>query len=326
MTTPTARVVLISGAAGGIGALLVERFLADGDTVIATDSSTKALDAMAADRSSDRLLTFTADITDEDQTQALADFARRHTGRVDVLVNCAGWFPIVAFESMTPQQWRTVIDVNLTGPFLVTQAILPLMRDRERGRIINFGSGSVFDGTRGQSHYVAAKAGVVGFSRSLARELGDYGITVNVVAPGLTVTPAVREGFPAAVLAAQRDARALHRDEEPADLVGVVAFLASTDGRARRPARVGAQSAPRRRAPLVGAGPATGRRHRIVVGWLRQWSSRQRRAGRRGARAHGPPPRRRQARDRTDFRDPYRHRGCAGPMRERSEICPGAGQ
>ena len=228
-TPHSGRVVVVTGAAGGIGSRLVERFLADGDTVVATDTGTAALDALAEGQPSARLHTVPADITSEDDTQALAGYVATRVGHVDVLVNCAGWFPIVTFEAMTPAQWRTVLDINLTGPYLVTRALLPLMRERGWGRIVNFGSGSVFDGTRGQSHYVAAKAGVVGFSRSLARELGGYGITVNVVAPGLTVTRAVRDGFPSEVLRAQRVGRALQRDQEPDDLVGTVAFLASPD-------------------------------------------------------------------------------------------------
>lgn len=227
----TERVVLITGAAGGIGSLIVNRFLAGGDTVIATDSSRSALDTLVGshEERSDALLAVPADITDEADLAALADLVRDRTGHLDVIVNAAGYFPIVAFEDMTVDQWRQVIDINLTGTFLLTRALLPLMRDRGWGRIINFGSGSVFDGTPRQSHYVAAKAGVVGFSRSLAREIGKYGITVNVVTPGLTVTPAVRDHFPAEVLAAQRAGRALPRDEQPHDLVGVVAFLASPD-------------------------------------------------------------------------------------------------
>ena len=226
----TDRVVLITGAAGGIGSLIVDRFLAHGDTVIATDSSQPALARLAgASGAPDRLITSTADITEEADLDTLANLVRDRAGHLDVIVNAAGYFPIVAFEDMTVDQWRHVIDINLTGTFLLTRALLPLMRERGWGRIINFGSGSVFDGTPGQSHYVAAKAGIVGFSRSLAREIGKYGITVNVVTPGLTVTPAVRDHFPAEVLAAQRAGRALPRDEEPHDLVGVVAFLASPD-------------------------------------------------------------------------------------------------
>jgi NAD(P)-dependent dehydrogenase (short-subunit alcohol dehydrogenase family) len=103
------------------------------------------------------------------------------------------------------------------------------MKDRDWGRIVNFGSASVFDGTRNQTHYVAAKAGLIGFTRSLAREVGGYGITVNLITPGLTVTQAVKDHFPPAILAAQRAARSLQRDETAEDLVGPVFFLASPD-------------------------------------------------------------------------------------------------
>lgn len=111
----------------------------------------------------------------------------------------------------------------------MVRAMLPLMKERGWGRIVNFGSGSVFDGTRGQTHYVAAKAGIVGFTRSLAREVGGYGITVNVI------TPASRSRRPCAttsrraLLDAQRKARPLQRDDVPEDLVGPTFFLASPD-------------------------------------------------------------------------------------------------
>lgn len=224
------RVAVITGAAGGVGSLLVDRFLANSDTVIATDRNDQALQQMkAAHPAQAELLTAAADISSEQDCHRIADMAREHTGRVDVLINCAGYFPFRPFEEMTAAEWRLVIDINLTGPFLMTHAVLPLMKGRQWGRIINFGSGSVFAGAAGQSHYVAAKAGVVGFSRSLARAVGEYGITVNVVTPGLTVTDAVRDHFPPGLLAAQRAARALQRDEKPEDLVGAVFFLASPD-------------------------------------------------------------------------------------------------
>src|ERR1700733_7658150 len=217
----TKRVVVITGAGGGIGAPLVERFLRNGDTVIATDTSAAALKQLTDQPRYDaRLLTLAADISSEADTQAVAGFAREHTGTVEVLINCAGFFPIRPFEEISVQDWQRVIDVNLTGSFLMARALLPLMKDRGWGRIVNFGSASVFDGTRNQTHYVAAKAGIIGFTRSLAREVGGYGVTVNVITPGLTLTQAVKDHFPPAVLAAQRAARSLQRDETPHDLVG----------------------------------------------------------------------------------------------------------
>jgi NAD(P)-dependent dehydrogenase (short-subunit alcohol dehydrogenase family) len=226
----TDRIVVITGAAGGIGSVLVQRFLANGDTVIATDTKDEALSRLRDGQGDPaRLITIAAEITSDADCARLAEAARSQFGRVDVLINCAGFFPIVAFEDMTSEQWRQTVDINLTGTFLMTQALLPLMKAHAWGRIVNFGSGSVFDGTKLQSHYVAAKAGVVGFSRSLAREIGSYGITVNVITPGLTVTKAVRDHFPAELLAAQRAGRAIARDEVPEDLIGPVFFLASPD-------------------------------------------------------------------------------------------------
>ena len=224
------RIVLITGAAGGIGSMLVERFLGNGDSVIATDTDTAALENWRARCSSDaRLSVLAADISCSDAVNQLAKSAQRQYGKVDVLINCAGYFPIHPFEKMSEEQWRRVIDVNLTGCFLVTHALLPLMKGTGWGRIINFGSGSAFHGTPGQAHYVASKAGIVGFSRSLAREVGAHGITVNVITPGLTVTRTVRENFPAELLEMQRKRRAIQRDELPEDLVGPVFFLASPD-------------------------------------------------------------------------------------------------
>jgi NAD(P)-dependent dehydrogenase (short-subunit alcohol dehydrogenase family) len=226
----TNRNVVITGGAGGIGTLLVERFLANGDAVLATDTEREALDDIR-DRVGEhpKLTTSPADVSSADDTSALATLAREQLGSVEVLINCAGFFPIRPFEELSIEDWRLVIDINLTGSFLMARAFLPLMKERGWGRIVNFGSGSVFDGTRSQTHYVAAKAGIVGFTRSLAREVGGYGITVNVITPGLTVTRAVRDQFPAEILEAQRRARALPRDEEPEDLVGPVFFLASPD-------------------------------------------------------------------------------------------------
>jgi NAD(P)-dependent dehydrogenase (short-subunit alcohol dehydrogenase family) len=226
----TNRTVVLTGAAGGIGALLVQRFIANGDLVIATDTSDEALAKLAARvNAGERLLTHVADIADEASCAALADFARSAGGRVDVLVNCAGFFPTQAFDEMTLADWNKIIGINLTGVFLMVKAMLPLMRGRGWGRIINFGSGSMFSGVAEQVHYVTAKAGVLGFTRSLARVVGQDGITVNLVAPGLTLTPAAAKHLPPEIIKAQIAARAIQRDEVGEDLVGTTFFLASPD-------------------------------------------------------------------------------------------------
>jgi len=209
---------------------LAKRFLAHGDTVIATDTSDEALAKLANSAANGaKLFTLAADISDEVSCAKLAAFALAKVGHVDVLVNCAGFFPTQAFTEMSLADWNKVIGINLTGVFLMVKAILPLMTGRGWGRIINIGSASMFEGVDTQVHYVAAKAGVLGFSRSLARVVGKDGITVNLVAPGLTLTPAVRAPMPAEMIEAQVRARAIPRDEVGDDLVGAVFFLASPD-------------------------------------------------------------------------------------------------
>ena len=225
----TERVVVITGAAGGIGTVLVDRFLSNGDTVIATDLGEDRLSAMLSTRPGTKLATVEADVTNEQHCAELARVAREKAGRVDVLINCAGYFPLRPFQEMTFEEWRRVIDINLNGVFLITRSILPLMKGRDWGRIINFGSGTFFKGTPNQSHYVAAKAGVVGLSRSLASELGPLGITVNVVTPGLTSTDAVLQTMPAKQLEARRQERPIRRHQYAPDLVGAVFFLASPE-------------------------------------------------------------------------------------------------
>jgi NAD(P)-dependent dehydrogenase (short-subunit alcohol dehydrogenase family) len=224
------RVVVVTGAAGGMGALIVQRFLANGDTVIGTDTTTEALKKLETSAGKEtKLLNFATDIADPVSCGKLADFVRDKVGKVDVLVNCAGFFPTQSFADMTLDDWNKVIGINLTGVFLMCKVMLPLMQGRGWGRIINIGSGSMFEGVAEQTHYVAAKAGVLGFSRSLARVVGTDHITVNVVTPGLTVTPKVKETMPAAMLESQIKARAIEREEKGEDLVGAVFFLASPD-------------------------------------------------------------------------------------------------
>ncbi|MHB0670787.1 SDR family NAD(P)-dependent oxidoreductase [Roseomonas mucosa] len=220
------RIVVVTGASGGMGKLVAERFLANGDTVIATDTSEDALAKLAA---GPKLATIAADVSKEDDCQAVADLAREKGGRVDVLVNVAGWFPVQPFEEVSAEDFRKVIDINLTGTFLMVKAVWPLMKGRGWGRIVSVGSASTFEGVPDQIHYVAAKAGLFGLSRSLARVMGDEGVTVNVVTPGLTSTPAVKKSMPEEMIKRSVEARALKREEQPEDLVGAIFFLASPD-------------------------------------------------------------------------------------------------
>jgi 3-oxoacyl-[acyl-carrier protein] reductase len=224
------RIVVVTGGAGGIGSKVVDRFLANGDTIFAIDNRLDALKTLLGTRSAqDQLVAIAGDVSKEDDTRGFADTLRAKAGRVDVLINCAGYYPIVPFEKMTFEQWQLIIAINLSGAFLMVSALLPLMKGRGWGRVVNIASASVFEGVVGQTHYVAAKSGLVGFSRSLATEVGEYGITVNCVAPGLTVTAPVKRNMSASTIEGQRALRAIQRDEQAEDLAGPVFFLASPE-------------------------------------------------------------------------------------------------
>ena len=222
----TGRTVVVTGAAGGIGRLVVERFLANGDSVIATDRAAGGLSNLPTN---ERLIKVVADVREAADCDRVAHSARQVGGRVDVLVNVAGWFPVTSFEDLSPAKFREVVDVNLTGTFLMIRSLWPLMKGRGWGRIVITGSASTFEGVANQIHYVAAKSGLFGLARSLARVFGEEGVTVNVVTPGLTSTRAAMERFPAQLIEQSVQLRAIHREERPEDLVGPIFFLASDD-------------------------------------------------------------------------------------------------
>jgi NAD(P)-dependent dehydrogenase (short-subunit alcohol dehydrogenase family) len=224
------RLAVVTGAGAGMGAAITRRFLEEGAIVVAADIDSSALERLSADLGpSPRLVVVTSNVSSPEGADAIAAKAMATTGFVDVLVNNAGIYPSKSFETMTFDDWRSVIDVNLHGVFLVTKALFPLMKAQGSGRIINIGSSSFFVGTPNASHYIASKGGVIGLSRSLASELGRYGITVNVVTPGLTMTETVRRKTAPELIEMRRKQRPLGRDQMADDIVGAVLFLASAD-------------------------------------------------------------------------------------------------
>jgi 3-oxoacyl-[acyl-carrier protein] reductase len=222
------RTALVTGAAGGIGSALAAGLLAEGAAVIGVDLYPAALEKLRQGSHHGACLTTIAgNITDEPECARIADEVGKKFDQVDILVNCAGLFPPCAFEKMAFADWRRIMAVNLDGVFLMTSAILPFMKKSGYGRIVNIGSSSYFPGTPNYVHYVAAKAGVIGFTRSLAREVGAYGITANVVAPGLTSTRFVLDSTSEAFLENRRMQRSIQRHQYPNDVVGTILFLCS---------------------------------------------------------------------------------------------------
>jgi 3-oxoacyl-[acyl-carrier protein] reductase len=227
------KVSIITGAGQGIGRAFAAAFAGAGARVVVADVDAVAAQEAAAElrRAGHDAVAVTADVTDERAVEDMVGTAVSRYGRVDVLLNNAAIFSTITmkpFDEIELGEWRSVIDVNLTGVFLCCRAVgRHWKRSRAGGAIINVSSATVLGGRPNYLHYVASKAGVVGLTRSLARELGSTGATVNAVMPGSVDTgisrDSIRPGQAEEIVAAQ----ALHRRLRPADIVGAAVFLAS---------------------------------------------------------------------------------------------------
>lgn len=221
------RVVLVTGGSRGIGLACARRFQADGDRVAVTYRSEPPPGA-GPDTDNGELLAVACDVTKPDQVEAAFSQVEDRLGPVEVLVANAGITRDKLILRMTEEAWHEVIDTDLTGVYRVVRRAVGAMVRARRGRVVLVSSVVGFMGSPGQSNYGAAKAGLVGMARSLARELGSRGITVNVVAPGVVETDMI------AALAAQRVEQLrslvpLGRTATPDEVAGAVSYLASAD-------------------------------------------------------------------------------------------------
>lgn len=223
------KVAVITGAAKGIGQRYARRLAEEGaDIAIADVLSPEETQALVRQAGRECFVQH-CDVSSEAEVQAFARAAQQRFGHVDILVNNAGIYPVAAFLEMSLQDWKRVLAVNLDSMFLMCKAFAPAMRERAWGRIVNISSSTVLKPPQTMTHYVASKAGVIGFTRALATELGQWGITVNTIAPGLTATQTVVEGPQGQWLENRASLQAIKRIEQPDDLVGTVAFLVSDD-------------------------------------------------------------------------------------------------
>jgi len=225
------RVAIVTGGGLGIGQAYCQGLARAGAAVVVADIDREAAAKVAASIRSQggRALDVWVDVTDPAATEEMAAAAHRAFGRIDVLVNNAALYSALTrrpFHQIDVAEWDRVMAVNLKGLFLCVRAVYPYMRAQGGGRIINIASTTALKGTPQLLHYVTSKAGVIGFTRALARELGPDNITVNAIAPGMVRTG--REtGVSDAYFAARVRERALAREQTPQDLVGAVLFLAS---------------------------------------------------------------------------------------------------
>ncbi len=226
------RVGVVTGAAQGIGAAIATRLAADGLDVAVVDLNAAACASTVAaiEGHGRRALAVAADIADEQAVTAAIEAITAQLGPPEVLVNNAGVLREALLGKMSAVDWDLVMSVNLRGAFLMSRAVEGPMRGNRWGRIVNLSSTAAI-GDFGRSHYAAAKAGVIGFTKSLALELGKFNITVNAVAPGFTVTEmtrgvAERVGMDFDEMVAEMAARtAVRRAGAPEDIANAVSFF-----------------------------------------------------------------------------------------------------
>ncbi|MBL7496517.1 SDR family oxidoreductase [Frankia sp. CNm7] len=182
---------IVTGGASGLGLAITEALAARGTQVAVFDIQAELLDAEVARlrKQGDAVHGYVVDVSDRAQVTAAVAQVRADLGPVLILVNNAGVVQFDRFESITDELWERVMAVNLRGPYIVTQVVLPDMRAVNWGRIVNISSSSAQGGQERMAAYVSAKAGLIGLTKALALELGRYGITVNTIPPGMVVTP-----------------------------------------------------------------------------------------------------------------------------------------
>ena len=217
--------VLVTGAAQGIGYEIAKLFAAAGATVTPIDRSEETLERAWA--GFERVTPAAADVADPDAITRVVDDVVARTGRIDIAVNNAGITRDAVVWKLTSEAWQAVLDVHLNGTFHITRAVIPVMRANGFGRIINITSYTGMHGNIGQANYAAAKAGIIGFTKTVAKETARFGITANAVSPNAMT--AMVEGVPPDKLAELTAMVPLGRFGAPSEMAPIVAFLASEE-------------------------------------------------------------------------------------------------
>ena len=226
------RVIIVTGGAQGIGRAFALGFAREGAKVAIADTNGPKAESVVAEigEAGGEAMAVVTDVSSQEDTEAMASSVIERWGQIDGLVNNAAFFQrpqitVGPIEKLTVEEWDRVMAVNLRGPFLTCKAVVPHMKERQSGKIINLGSGTALSG-RSTTHYVASKGGVLAFTRVLAREVGDWNINVNAIAPGSTASDP--DADQTKYLGRVPD-RALKRVEDPQDLVGTGIFLMSSE-------------------------------------------------------------------------------------------------
>jgi 3-oxoacyl-[acyl-carrier protein] reductase len=220
------RVAVVTGAAQGIGRAIATKLAAQGAELVLLDQRMATETSESIGR---RSLSLVVDVSLEEGWARLAEEVERRYGRADILVNNAAYYPHAELGELSFEVWQRTLAVNLSACFLSAKHLVPSMRRRRWGRIVNISSNSIGTNSKGMSHYMASKMGILGFTRGLANEVGDDGITVNAVLPAITNTAATAS-MPEEAKRAVWQQQAIQRFAEPEDIAGPVAFLCGDDG------------------------------------------------------------------------------------------------
>lgn len=221
------RVAIVTGAAIGNGRAFCERLAEEGARLVIADLDEAVDTERAVLESGGEVVSVRADMTNPADVERVVQAAIEKFGRIDILVHNVGHYSEEPFELLSFSEWKKTLEITLDSIFHTVRAVLPHMKRAGFGRIITFSSDTVWLGTPYLTHYVTAKMGVIGFTRSLAAEIGKFGITVNTITVGLTATQSAgTSSVMSPLLEHIIPAQAVHRADEPEDIANVVAFLA----------------------------------------------------------------------------------------------------
>lgn len=229
----TGKVAIVTGSTKGLGRAMVEAMSAAGASVVVSSRKQDLCDDVAEEvvaATGGEVLPLACHVGEWDAIPGFVEAVVDRFGAIDVLVNNASLMSVLPRRSwleIPVEEWDRVMAVNLRGMFLSCRAVFPAMKAQRRGKIVNISSSRVWEGTPNRLHYTTSKAGVIGFTRALAREVGEFGITVNAVTPGMTQSETQVASSSANYLATRIAGRVIERVQVPADLVGAVMFLSS---------------------------------------------------------------------------------------------------
>ncbi len=228
------KIIIVTGGARGIGAAFSRALAAEGAVTLVADIIDGGKTVQEIEEAGGRGAFFRLDVADSASVNGFVEQVLARYGRIDCLVNNAALFANLKpkkFFEIDDAEFDKVMAVNVRGPFLLCKAVAPAMMRQKSGKIVNIASGTVFKGHVGITHYVTSKGAIVALTRCLARELGDYNINVNAIAPGLTMSEGVlaNPDMVGAPAQATLGSRAFKREQTPADLTGSLVYLCSSD-------------------------------------------------------------------------------------------------